>query len=86
MLIGQLRLFVNEAFCINQLTVGPGQELLQKAMEISSKMSSKHRKSWMWKLMVKLKALYGVLERAGISGKKFSSFVTRKRRMAGVRV
>ena len=36
--------------------------------------------------MVKLKALYGVLERAGISGKKFSSFVTRKRRMAGVRV
>ena len=54
MLIGQLRLFVNEAFCINQLTVGPGQELLQKAMEISSKMSSKCRKSWIWKLMVKL--------------------------------
>ena len=54
MLIGQLVLFVNEAFCINQLTVGPGQELLRTAMEISSKMSSKHRKSWIWKLMVKL--------------------------------
>ena len=54
MLIGQLVLFVNEAFCINQLTVGPGQELLRTAMEISSKMSSKPRKSWIWKLMVKL--------------------------------
>ena len=54
MLIGQLVLFVNEAFCINQLTVGPGQELLRTAMEISSKMSSKHRKSWIGKLMVKL--------------------------------
>ena len=53
MLIGQLVLFVNEAFCINQLTVGPGQELLRTAMEISSKMSSKPRKSWIWKLMVK---------------------------------
>ena len=53
MLIGQLVLFVNEAFCINQLTVGPGQELLRTGMEISSKMSSKPRKSWIWKLMVK---------------------------------
>ena len=41
------RLFVNGAFCINQLTVGRGQQKLRKAMEISSKMSSKGRKSWM---------------------------------------
>ena len=72
MLIGQLVLFVNEAFCINQLTVGPGQELLRTAMEISSKTSSKPRKSWIWKLMVKLEALYGVLERAGIFVKNIS--------------
>ena len=41
------RLFVNGAFCINQLTVGRGQQKLRKAMEISSKTSSKGRKSWM---------------------------------------
>ena len=64
MLIGQLVLFVNEAFCINQLTVGRGQQKLRKAMEISSKTSSKGRKSWIWKLMVKPGALWAVLERA----------------------
>ena len=64
MLIGTTRLFVNGAFCINQLTVGRGQQKLRKAMEISSKTSSKGRKSWMWKLMVKPGALWDVLERA----------------------
>ena len=64
MLIGTTRLFVNGAFCINQLTVGRGQQKLQKAMEISSKTSSKGRKSWMWKLMVRPGALWDVLERA----------------------
>ena len=64
MLIGQLLFFVIGAFCINQLTVGRGQQKLRKAMEISSKTSSKGRKSWIWKLMVKLRALWDVLERA----------------------
>ena len=54
------RLFVNGAFCINQLTVGRGQQKLRKAMEISSKTSSKGRKSWMWKLMVRPGALWDV--------------------------
>ena len=64
MLIGQLLFFVIGAFCINQLTVGRGQQKLRKAMEISSKTSSKGRKSWIWKLMVKPGALWAVLERA----------------------
>ena len=64
MLIGQLLFFVIGAFCINQLTVGWGQQKLRKAMEISSKTSSKGRKSWIWKLMVKPGALWAVLERA----------------------
>ena len=53
MLIGQLLFFVIGAFCINQLTVGRGQQKLRKAMEISSKTSSKGRKSWMRILMVR---------------------------------